>query len=406
MAAAKPPKALLISKLIDQLKTAFANTAELPRLDFVESVIFAILRENRSTSEAMTALARLKADYESDFNELRVSGLGEIARKIGPVPDAEARARGIRNFLHAVFDKNYKFQIEGLNKKPFKEIRDELKNYEALGIDHHLAYVQVQCLGGHAFPVDARLLEAAKRLGIVEKSADAANLRGLLEKNIPKAQILHAIALAERFVNEICTHDTPRCKDCVFQKNCPYYLEQSQPSKPVIKDKPKSKAPSTNGKPAPAAEPAPAAKQAAEKPAASVSTKAAPAKAAAAKAETRKASTPTAEAGQPVAKKASPAKSPKPARATEPSPKPAAESVVGKSAERKPEAVKNIPAEKAKAKATAPKPGDSKPPKAAKPAAKPKQSPGESAPKDHSASSAIKKTPDKPPAGVPKKRKS
>jgi endonuclease III len=245
MAVPKTPKALLISQLVDQLKTALPVVADLPRLDLVESVIFAILRENRSSSEALTSLAAFKADYDDDFNELRVSSLREITRKLAPSPDAEARAKAIRRFLHQIFDKNYKFQIDGLAKKPFKEARDDLKDYEILSNDHHMAYVQVQCLGGHAFPVDSHILEMARRLGIVDKSADAATLRGLLEKNIPKAQILQSISLIEKFVNEICTAVEPRCQECLFQKICPFNLGLLQPSKPSKPEKssasPKSK---------------------------------------------------------------------------------------------------------------------------------------------------------------------
>ncbi|MBI1324580.1 hypothetical protein GC170_15540 [bacterium] len=254
MAASKTHKALLVSQMIDQLKSAFPDVAELPRLELVESVLFAILRENRNSTEAMQSLARFKTDYEDDFNELRVSGLREILRKIGPSSDAEARARSIRKFLHQIFDKNYKFQIDGLSKKPFKEARDDLKDYEILANDHHMAYVQVQSLGGHAFPVDARILETARRLGVVDSSADAATLRGLLEKNIPKAQILHAIALVERFVNEICLADSPRCKDCPFQKICPFHLGLTQVVKPAKAAAPPATSQAKADKIAPAAE--------------------------------------------------------------------------------------------------------------------------------------------------------
>lgn len=263
MAASKTHKSLLVSQMIDQLKSAFPDVAELPRLELVESVLFAILRENRNSAEALQSLARFKTDYEDDFNELRVSGLREILRKMGPSPDAEARARSIRKFLHQIFDKNYKFQIDGLAKKPFKEARDDLKDYDVLANDHHMAYVQVQSLGGHAFPVDARILETARRLGVVDVSADAAALRGLLEKNIPKAQILHAIALVERFVNEICLAESPRCKDCPFQKICPFHLGLTQVVKPAkAVETPVSAKPKAD-KPSPAAEPAKKSKPAA-----------------------------------------------------------------------------------------------------------------------------------------------
>jgi endonuclease III len=229
MAAPKSTKSDLIAKFLDTLKATFPRTPELNRLELVESVLFAILRENRSSTEALATLARFKTEFDDDYNELRVSSLREIQKCIGPCPDSENRAKAIRKFLHQFFDKNYKFQIEGFTKRPFKEVREELKNYDILADDHHLAYLQVQCRGDHAFPVDARIAETGKRLGLIDKSSDVAVLRGILEKNITKAQIHLAIALVERFVNEICTAAAPRCTECPFREQCPYYRELTNP---------------------------------------------------------------------------------------------------------------------------------------------------------------------------------
>ena len=109
MAASKNQKSILISQLIDELKVAFPNAEELPRRPIVESVILAILRENRSLKDSNRALEHFlsKSNYV-DLNELRVSELREIQNIIGNTPDSDLRARAIRKFLKQIFQKNYK----------------------------------------------------------------------------------------------------------------------------------------------------------------------------------------------------------------------------------------------------------------------------------------------------------
>lgn len=238
MAASKSPKSILTSQVIDELKVAFPKAEEFPKLPIVESVILAILRENRNLQDSLRALNQFRSSYV-DLNELRVSELREIQTIIGHISDSELRARAIRKFLKQIFQKNYKYDIDGIAKKTFKEAKDDLKDYDALASDFIMAQAQVQTLGGHAFPVDDRILLMAKRLGLVEQNADHANLRGILEKNIPKAQILLAISLIEEFVDTVCTTEAPKCLACRFKPVCPGYEAMLNPPKVKAKEEPK-----------------------------------------------------------------------------------------------------------------------------------------------------------------------
>ena len=238
MASSKSSKSILTSQVIDELKTAFPKAEEFPKLPIVESVILAILRENRNLQDSLRALNQFRSSYV-DLNELRVSELREIQTIIGHIPDSELRARAIRKFLKQIFQKNYKYDIDGIAKKTFKEAKDDLKDYDALASDFIMAQAQVQTLGGHAFPVDDRILLMAKRLGLVEQNADHANLRGILEKNIPKAQILLAISLIEEFVDSVCTTEAPKCLACRFKPVCPGYEAMLNPPKVKAKEEPK-----------------------------------------------------------------------------------------------------------------------------------------------------------------------
>jgi hypothetical protein len=134
-----------------------------------------------------------------------------------------------------MYRQNYKFEIEGLTKKTWKEAKDDFSHYHALTNDHHLAHVQVLTFGGHAFPVDNRVLKMLQRLGLADESADGASVRSMLEKNISKAQILQCIAIFERFVVSYCTLENPHCIECPLNKVCLDYQNRLNPPKPEKK---------------------------------------------------------------------------------------------------------------------------------------------------------------------------
>lgn len=339
--AATKTKTLSIPQLLEEFRKLFPDTPELQRMpQLLECVIFSILRENHSIEAAMAAFEKLaNRDNFIDWNDLRVSDLHEIRGYLAGYADPDHRGSLIKRFLRELFRKNYKFEVEGLSRKTWKEAREELSAYDTLSNDFHLSQVQVLLFGGHAFPVDQRIALMIKRLGLADAAGDAVSIRALIEKNISKAQILLAIRLFDRFVETICKVDSPACTACPLSASCPDYQARLAPPKPAKAVETKSK--SDNKKAAPPAntsgdKPAKAAKPAS--PSASDKAK-------------------DAEKKQPVAAKTAPAKSTTPPADKKPSTVAAA---------KKPEAAKTAspPAKNVKAvekPATPAKPGTQKP---------------------------------------------
>lgn len=235
MSSAKS-KLITVPQLVEQLKKLFPDTPEMPRMPILECVLLAILRENHPLASALNALEALRnREIFFDWNEIRVSDISEIQALMPDYPDSEARSVAIKKFLKDMYRQNYKFEIEGLTKKTWKEAKDDFSHYQALTNDHHLAHVQVLTFGGHAFPVDNRVLKTLQRLGLAEETADGASVRSMLEKNISKAQILQCIAIFERFVTSYCTLENPHCSECPLNKVCLDYQNRLHPPKPEKK---------------------------------------------------------------------------------------------------------------------------------------------------------------------------
>ena len=244
--AAQKTKTLSVIQLLEEFRRLYPDTAELQRMSLLECVLFSILRENHSIESAFSALEKL-ANRENfiDWNDVRVSELDEIRSYLAGYSDPDHRGSAIKRFLRELFRKNYKFEVEGLSRKTWKEAREELAAYETLTNDFHLSQVQVLAFGGHAFPVDQRTSLMLKRLGLADSASDNPTIRALLEKNISKAQILQAIRLFDKFVENVCKTESPLCTSCPLSGSCPDYQTRIAPPKPakaVESKKPQPKA--------------------------------------------------------------------------------------------------------------------------------------------------------------------
>lgn len=377
--AATKTKTLSVPQLLEEFRKLFPDTPELQRMQqLLECVVFSILRENHSIEAAQAAFEKLaNRDNFIDWNDLRVSQLDEIRGYLAGYADPDHRGSSIKRFLRELFRKNYKFEVEGLSRKTWKEAREELSSYETLSNDFHLSQVQALLFGGHAFPVDQRIALMLKRLGLADAAGDAVSIRALIEKNISKAQILQAIRLFDKFVENICKVDSPACTTCPLSASCPDYQARIAPPKPAkaVETKPVYK------KPAAPAKSAGEKSEKSPKPAAADRVKAADKKqpVAAAKPAPAKSNTPPSDKKtSAVARKAEAAKKPEaakpaspPAKNVKPAEKPAAPAkpAAQKPAGKSPTPAK--PAAPATKTAAAPAKHPAKKPEAAKPTSTP-----------------------------------
>ncbi|HKM54612.1 MAG TPA: endonuclease, partial [Isosphaeraceae bacterium] len=164
------------------------------RFSVLEAVVYGICHEDTTREQANQALSRFK-DQFFDWNEVRVSPIGEVQEALADIPDPQGRAQRIRRFLRQLFARTYGFSLEPLTKKPLKEALKVLSGYEAFSSDYVTATVIQLALGGHAIPVDSSTRRALLRLGISEP--DLAALRSVLERAVPKNRGVEFIELLE-----------------------------------------------------------------------------------------------------------------------------------------------------------------------------------------------------------------
>ena len=189
------------------------------RFSVLEAVVYGICHEDTTREQANQALSRFK-DQFFDWNEVRVSPIGEVQEALADIPDPQGRAQRIRRFLRQLFARTYGFSLEPLTKKPLKEALKVLSGYEAFSSDYVTATVIQLALGGHAIPVDSSTRRVLQRLGISEPDLPA--LRSVLERAVPKNRGVEFIELVEELAHDTCVETNPDCPHCELRKICPF----------------------------------------------------------------------------------------------------------------------------------------------------------------------------------------
>lgn len=235
-------------QLLAQAQTALKKRFPLPAAEpaeprpLLEELLYAICREGATPADADAGYARLRKAFV-DWNEVRVSTVQEVSEVLRPLPNPGLRAGWIIGVLHAVFEMNYSYDIDEMEKKGLKQAAKQLTRYfdvkdlEKLGLkqaakqidrfkqvnDYAVAWVMQRRLGGHAIPLDGPTLRVLHRLGVVEdvEPESLETLRASIEHVIAKARGPEFTDLMSVHAQELCTEKDPNCAACPLKGDCP-----------------------------------------------------------------------------------------------------------------------------------------------------------------------------------------
>jgi endonuclease-3 len=197
----------------------------------LEQLLYAVCREGVTRERADRAFRTLRERF-FDWNEVRVSSPRELAEALAGLPEPEARAQRLIDFLQEVFETDFAFDLEGLHKKGLKQAAKQLARYQAAN-DYAVAWVVQQSLGGHAFPLDGPTLRILRRLGLIDgEPGDLESLRASLEHQIPKARGPHVNDLLSALAEDFCWDVDPSCPACPLAAACPTGLEAKAAAAP------------------------------------------------------------------------------------------------------------------------------------------------------------------------------
>jgi len=186
----------------------------------LEEFIYGVCREDATPEEADRAFRRLREHF-FDWNEVRVSSPREVEEAFAGLSNPEGRAQRLLAFLQEVFETEFSFDLEKLQKKGLKLAAKQLASYQAAN-DYVGAWVVQRSLGGHAIPLDAPTRRCARRLGLIDAGhEDGEAARTSLEHIVPKAKGPLFTDALSRLADAHCWEDEPQCGGCPMAGECP-----------------------------------------------------------------------------------------------------------------------------------------------------------------------------------------
>ena len=232
-----------ITQIVTVLKKKYDPTTEAtdaPRR-VLEEMIFGICREGATRELTDPAFDALQKRF-FDWNEVRVSSLEEIEEALGCLPDAPAKARRVLGLLQEIFETNFSFDLQSMDKKGIKQAGKQISRYQDVN-DFIVAWVTQQALAGHALPLDAASMRVLARLGLIDAGESTEEnreeLRATLENLIPKAKGAIFTETISLLARDVCFEEDPACPNCVLKADCPFGQQQIASLEAVEQPRPK-----------------------------------------------------------------------------------------------------------------------------------------------------------------------
>ncbi len=188
-----------------RLKKAFARVVQsnpAPKIpepdDPMRRLALGILGVQDGEAAAARALDRLFT-VVVDWNDIRVSTAAEAHAAIGDaLSDGRAPCMRLRTALQSVFDSVNLLSLDHLKKMGRRDARQYLESLD--GVDEFAAAgVVLWSLGGHATPVDDRLLGSLRAAKLVHPEATRAEVQAFLERHISAADAKKFCLLMRHF---------------------------------------------------------------------------------------------------------------------------------------------------------------------------------------------------------------
>ncbi|MCA9174344.1 MAG: hypothetical protein KDB14_07650 [Planctomycetales bacterium] len=216
-------RAALLTKAHKVLKKHYKPVAPASSYSVLEHMLYACCLEGAKHEAAEEAYAILQQKY-FDWNEVRVTAIGELTEVLSALPDPAAAAKRVRGVLQSLFEQYYSFDLEPLRKQNQGKSIKELSQHRR--ITPFVVNYLVQCgFGGHSIPLSDGSFEVLYIIGAISEKDWKERKAPGLERTIPKKQgvefgsLLHQLGTdynASRHstrVRAILLEIAPDCKD-------------------------------------------------------------------------------------------------------------------------------------------------------------------------------------------------
>ncbi|MHC4857096.1 MAG: hypothetical protein ACYTBY_04695 [Planctomycetota bacterium] len=175
-----------VTKLFNVLKKKSTKQPMPQYKDSIEAVVYALVSESMPQESSGRLYRRLMKHFV-DFNDLRVSRREEILDVFrDSSAEFEKSASAITQTLNSIFEKTNHVSLDGLTQEGKRHAHKELSEMEGI-TPFAVSYCFLTAMGGHAIPLNAKMLDYLRANELVHPNATDMEIAGFLERQIAAA---------------------------------------------------------------------------------------------------------------------------------------------------------------------------------------------------------------------------
>lgn len=176
-----------LGRAFTKQRAGFPNPVVPEPDDPLRRLAIGVLGVERGDDEASRALDSALKEMV-DWNEMRVSNGPELNQATGNrIPNGVKRCQQLIRALQAVYDRENTLSLDRLHGIARREARHYLEELDGLD-EYAVASIILWSLGGHAIPVNDKLLKSLRDADLVHPEATRAEIQAFLERHVGASQ--------------------------------------------------------------------------------------------------------------------------------------------------------------------------------------------------------------------------
>ena len=190
-----------------------------PRLDTVSELVFTILSQHTSDTNAERAGEGLKSRFGS-WDAVAQAPVEEVEGAIRSAGLARQKAPRILGTLQRVLELRGKLDLDFLAELPLAEAKAWLRELPGVG-PKTAAVVLCFALGMPAMAVDTHVHRVTRRLGLIGPKVTAEQAHDILEPLVPPEEVYAFHVGLITHGRRVCHARRPECGRCLLRERCP-----------------------------------------------------------------------------------------------------------------------------------------------------------------------------------------
>ena len=212
-----------LRKVLSLLAGKYQRTRVRKEIPALEQGMLFLLAKDIRPEVARSALERMRRELV-DWNELRVSGIPEIARMMTPLrkdPSMISKVQRLREYINQVFNLRHTLNLEPLREEGREKQEKFLTALECL--DPYMIETFLGNLSEEGTPpFSSAVARVLQRIGLISKTSSVAKQRADIEDLAPSKDLQNFYALLSRHAEEICGPRSPLCGQCMLLSLCKF----------------------------------------------------------------------------------------------------------------------------------------------------------------------------------------